>query len=130
MQRYDGRFSASPLSVRAIRGEVAAIARECGLKGQDLDDVALAVSEAATNAIIHGMTGEDPCVTVSVQLEHGELRVTVCDEGTGMRPRTDSPGAGLGLPVIASVVKRLEIVSGDEGTRVHMAFPCPNAVAA
>jgi serine/threonine-protein kinase RsbW len=127
MQRFDARFPASPLSVRAIRGEITAIARQCGLEGQDLDDVALAVSEAATNAIIHGSAGDDPCVTVSVHLEQGELRITVCDEGDGIKPRTDSPGAGLGLPVIATIAKRLEILSGAAGTKIKMAFACPNA---
>jgi serine/threonine-protein kinase RsbW len=129
MQRFDARFPASPLSVRAIRGEVTAIARECGLEGQDLDDVALAVSEAATNAIIHGAAGDDPCVMVTVRLEQGELRIMVCDEGGGINPRTDSPGAGLGLPVMATIAKRLEILSGAAGTKIKMAFACPNAAA-
>jgi serine/threonine-protein kinase RsbW len=107
-----------------------AIARECGTERQDLDDVALAVSEAATNAILHGTTRNDAAVAVTVKVERGELQVSICDEGGGIRPRTDSPGAGLGLSVIAAVAQRLKIVSSDEGTKVHMAFPCPNAVAA
>jgi serine/threonine-protein kinase RsbW len=129
MRTYEARYPSAPLSVRAIRHEVTAIARECGLEGQDLDDVALAVSEAATNAVIHGAQGADPCVRVDVRTRQGELRVTICDEGDGIKPRTDSPGAGLGLPVIATIAKRLEILSDAAGTKIKMAFACPNAVA-
>jgi hypothetical protein len=47
-----------------------------------------------------------------------------------MQPRTDSPGLGLGLPVMASVSLRLRIVEDHPGTEVHMAFRCPAAVSA
>lgn len=92
--------------------------------------MALAVSEAATNAVLHGTRGDDPCITVRVDTSRGEVFVTVCDDGHGMKARTDSPGAGLGLPVIATVSKALRVVSSNEGTEIHMTFPCPNAVAA
>lgn len=129
-QRFEAQYPVSPLSLGAIRGEVRAIAEECGLTGSEVHDVILAVSEAAANAVLHGAQGDDPCVRVSVWVGQGEFEVVVCDEGGGMRPRTDSAGAGLGLPVIASLVKRLDIRSDGGGTDVHMTFPCPNALAA
>lgn len=130
MQRFDARYPASPYSIAAMRGEAVAIARECGLEDRDLNDIALAVSEAATNAVVHGSPGDGPCVSISVEIERGEILIVIGDEGEGVKPRVDSPGAGLGLPVIAAVTKRFELVRGDQGTEVHMAFPCPNAVAA
>lgn len=113
-----------------MRGEAVAVARECGLDDRDLNDVALAVSEAATNAVVHGSPGDGPSVSITIEIKRGELVIVVCDEGEGVKPRVDSPGAGLGLPVIAAVTKRFELVRGDQGTEVHMAFPCPNAVTA
>jgi serine/threonine-protein kinase RsbW len=130
MRCYDGQFPATPKAVAAIRGEVRAVAEECGLEGQALYDVVLAVSEAVSNAVVHGAGGDEPCVRVSVRLARGEIEVVVCDDGGGVKPRSDSPGAGLGLPLIASVSTRLSLVSGDHGTEVHMTFPCPNAMAA
>ena len=130
MHRFEASYPAVPMSVRAIRGEVAALARKCGLSESELADIALAVSEAASNAVLHGATGEDPCVRVTVQIGRGELHIVVCDDGRGVKPRLDSPGAGLGLPIIATVTKHFELVTGDDGTEVHMAFPCPNAAAA
>ena len=50
------------------------------------------------------------------------LRVTVCDEGIGMRPRLDSPGLGLGLSLIARVSDRFELTEMRPGVRVCMAF--------
>jgi hypothetical protein len=44
-----------------------------------------------------------------------------------MRPRTDSPGLGLGLSVMATVTDRIEILEADPGTQVRLAFPCPSA---
>lgn len=130
VQRFDARYPASPYSVGAMRGEAVAIARECGLEDRDLNDIALAVSEAATNAVVHGSPGDGPYVSISIEIERGEILIVVSDEGEGVKPRADSPGAGLGLPVIAAVTKRFELVEGNLGTEVHMTFPCPNAVAA
>lgn len=59
-----------------------------------------------------------------MRLTSGELRIVLGDEGGGIRPRPDSDGAGLGLPVIAAAAGRLEIDTGDGGTTVRMAFPC------
>ena len=51
----------------------------------------------------------------------------VCDNGLGMSPRTDSPGLGLGLPVIAEVADRVEVVDGAPGTQLRMTFDCPRS---
>jgi anti-sigma regulatory factor (Ser/Thr protein kinase) len=114
-----------------IRGEVEAIARECGLEGEELGDVRLAVSEAAANAVVHGSAGrEDAHVGLCVELFDREMRVTVSDGGVGLKPRAlDSQGLGAGLGLIAIVTGRLDVRSSSEGTDVHMTFPCPAAVA-
>jgi serine/threonine-protein kinase RsbW len=52
-----------------------------------------------------------------------ELVVIVRDEGRGIAPRTDSPGLGLGLPLIASLAESLELGRGeDQRTEVRMTF--------
>ena len=58
--------------------------------------------------------------------DDGEFFVVVCDEGIGMAPRTDSPGLGLGLGLIAGLAKRLEIGSRQPaGATVTMVFGAP-----
>jgi serine/threonine-protein kinase RsbW/stage II sporulation protein AB (anti-sigma F factor) len=41
-----------------------------------------------------------------------------------MRPRPDSPGLGLGLPLIARLSASLEVATAESGgTRLCMSFP-------
>jgi hypothetical protein len=51
------------------------------------------------------------------------IRIAVRDQGCGMMPRRDSPGMGLGIPLIAALSESLEL-SGNEGggTEVAMRF--------
>lgn len=125
LPHYRGRFEARAESVGLIRGEVAAIGRDSGLDRCALSDLSLAVSEAATNAVVHGSAGIDNAhVHVSVDFADEQLHVIVSDDGDGLKPRTDSPGAGLGLPIMAAITGQLDVCSSAQGTEVHMTFPC------
>lgn len=129
--RLERTFSAVATSVGAIRREVSAVARSAGLADEVVADVALAASEAATNAIVHGYRGADGTIHVCARVDGQELVLVVSDEGTGPVPRRDSPGLGLGLPIIASVAKCVEVgTTAGGGTRVHMVFDCPRAEVA
>ena len=90
------------------------------------DAVALAVTEAITNAVVHAYVGapEPGEIEVVVQCLPDEgIEILVCDEGRGMMPRTDSPGLGLGLPMVATLAERFEVQArAGGGTRVLMAF--------
>ncbi|WP_205699340.1 ATP-binding protein [Conexibacter sp. SYSU D00693] len=114
-----------PVAVGGLRDAAAQAAHEAGALEGVVGRVRLAVSEAATNAVLHAYAEDDDLGTVDllVDLEAGRLRVEVRDHGRGMRPRTDSPGAGLGLPVIVRVADDVEVrpVAGG-GTAVTMCF--------
>ena len=125
---FTATYEATPQTVAVVRNQMATLARDCGLDDTAIADVKLAVSEAATNALLHAYrNGEPGIIHVEATLADGELVIAVKDEGVGMQPRTDSPGLGLGLPVIASVAKRVEVIPDDPGTRLRMAFNCPRA---
>ena len=116
-------FPGTPVGVGTIRQRVADIARECGLDERRVDDVRLATSEAASNAVVHAYRdGREGEIRVSAEIVGEELVVVIADDGPGMVPRTDSPGLGLGLPVITTVSDRMEVVSENGGTELHMAF--------
>jgi anti-sigma regulatory factor (Ser/Thr protein kinase) len=131
MLRWRRSYPAVPRAARAIRCEVAAVARECGLDEDRVADVKLAVSEAVTNAVIHAYRDSPQpaprTVTAEAYVLDEELRIVIADDGAGMAPRTDSPGLGLGLPLIASLAVRLDVVSEGAGTELHIAFPLPAA---
>jgi serine/threonine-protein kinase RsbW/stage II sporulation protein AB (anti-sigma F factor) len=122
---FAASYEATPETVSVVRGQMAALARECGLDDGAINDVKLAVSEAATNALVHAYKDRPGMIRVEARIENRELVIAVADEGEGMKPRSDSPGLGLGLPVIASVARRLEIVDEGPGTELRMAFDCP-----
>jgi anti-sigma regulatory factor (Ser/Thr protein kinase) len=93
----------------------------------DMAAVDLAVSEAVTNVVVHAYRDRDATAApgplrVTVALQDGAAQVVVMDQGTGMRPRPDSPGIGFGLALIANVCDELEIDQGADGTWVLMRF--------
>ena len=125
---YRAEFPCSVRVVRAIRDQVVRVARECRLEEAVVQDIRLAVSEAATNSVVHGRAPVDALMVVRVETSDGELCVVIADQGHGMLPRDDSPGLGLGLPIMSTVATRMEVVSpGPDGkTEVHMYFPLPS----
>ena len=127
VEQYRAEFPNNVRVVRAIRDDVASVARRCMVDEATVEDIRLAVSEAATNSIVHGRAPADAVLVVRVETSDGELCVVIADQGVGMLPRNDSPGLGLGLPIMSTVSKRMEVVSpGVDGhTEVRMCFPLP-----
>jgi serine/threonine-protein kinase RsbW len=118
-------LSAEPESIAAARGAVVALAREDHLSEAAISDVALAVSEAASNVVMHAYRdaqGPGPLL-VRAELMGEALEVEVRDHGVGMRPHMDSPGLGLGLPLIGTLASSVEVdTSSDRQTCVRMRF--------
>jgi anti-sigma regulatory factor (Ser/Thr protein kinase) len=125
--RLSSEFPAVPASVPAARAAVAPLAEDCGA---DSHAVALCVSEAVANAVLHAYRdGSDGAVHCEAWIDttphHRTLWVAVEDDGVGMHPRSDSPGLGLGLSLIAAMSSRLEIHGRGRGSSIQMAFDCP-----
>ena len=112
-------------SVSEARNAVSTFAASAGATADALAAVSLAVSEAVTNAVLHAYLDRDQPGPVEVRA-HREAElvvVAVADEGRGMLPRTDSPGLGLGLPLIAQMTESLEVHDrAGGGTEIRMAF--------
>jgi anti-sigma regulatory factor (Ser/Thr protein kinase) len=114
-------------SVPQARRAVLAACRKLGADEALCAKVALAASEAVTNAVLHafspGGAGE---MTAALRRDGDELELVVSDNGRGLVPRTDSPGMGMGLGIIAEVCDRLSIAAdGRRGTELHMWFRLP-----
>ena len=59
----------------------------------------------------------------SEPIDDRRLYLVVLDRGRGIVPRPDSPGLGLGLPLIATLAESLELGTGKlEETEVRMTF--------
>jgi anti-sigma regulatory factor (Ser/Thr protein kinase) len=129
-ETHGGRLSrvwpAVAASVAEARNAVTAFAEAAGATGDALAAVSLAVSEAVTNAVLHAYLDRDEPgpIRVRARREAEAVIVEVSDEGRGMLPRTDSPGLGLGLPLIAQMTESLEVHDRHGGgTEIRMAFP-------
>ena len=131
----DASYPAQPSQVTAIRRAVADIARARGAPDTKLVQITLAVSEAASNAILHayrdGRATPDADVRVLVRAcDDSCLDVRIRDRGVGLGPRADSPGLGLGLGLIAQVADSADVRAPESGgTEVLMRFNVDRALA-
>jgi serine/threonine-protein kinase RsbW/stage II sporulation protein AB (anti-sigma F factor) len=115
---------ATPEVIGDVRRAVARYAREWGVA--EVFEVELAVSEVLTNAVLHAYIdrGAPGPVEVLAEMHAGDgVVVTISDHGSGIRPRPDSPGLGLGLPLVARLATSFEMQSPPEGgSRICMHF--------
>jgi serine/threonine-protein kinase RsbW/stage II sporulation protein AB (anti-sigma F factor) len=110
-----------PASIARARHATRRFARACGA---DPDDLALAVSEAVTNALVHGYRhGERGLIELRGYVDGDRCVLEVADRGVGMRPHPGGRGLGVGLPVIGTVAESVEIVGLEPGTAIRMRFP-------
>ena len=124
---------AVPENVAGLRHAVVDLAARHGAEERVQTDLALAVGEACANVVVHAYPpGDVGPLIVHARVNGTEIIVTVIDQGQGMTPRPDSPGLGLGLPLIANLSERLEITDGPDGvgTELEMAFTLTGGNAA
>jgi anti-sigma regulatory factor (Ser/Thr protein kinase) len=117
------RLPAIPGSVPRLRRELL---EAISGRGFDEDAVALAVTEALTNAVRHAYPGSHGPVTLSVKQTADQLVAVVADEGIGARSFTARSGAdrgrGMGLPLLHELCSSVRVDPGTSGTTVTMAF--------
>lgn len=115
---------ARPENVAIVRHVLGGVGDALGMDPAVLADVRLAISEACANVIVHAYPGDqEGLLDVAVSASPGSLQISVRDQGRGMAPRADSPGLGVGLPLIASLAETLELCDGPHGgTEVRMTF--------
>jgi anti-sigma regulatory factor (Ser/Thr protein kinase) len=111
-------------NVAVVRHAFGGLGEAVAVTEQTLSDIKLAVTEACTNVVVHAYDeGAEGPLDVSATLRPDRLTVVVRDRGRGIVPRPDSPGLGLGLPLIATLAETLELAtSDDDETEVRMTF--------
>jgi anti-sigma regulatory factor (Ser/Thr protein kinase) len=115
-------FPAEPSQLTEVRRFVRTCAMESGYRGE-LNDLLLAVSEAAANAVAHSGSTE---FRVTWRLEGDGVEVTVDDDGKFRRRAGASELDGIahrGLQIIAATMDEVQVVKGGQtapGTRVRL----------
>ena len=114
------------------RVAVAAFLTQLNPTVEEVADVKTAVSEAVTNAIIHGYENEVHKVKVRCRIEAGTFFVEVEDTGRGiedvekaMEPlftsKPELERSGMGFSFMEAFMDRVEVISKKgEGTTVSM----------
>ena len=118
------RMPAHADEVARARAEARRLAERAGFTPARCADVALAVGEVCSNVVVHAYRDGPPGTFVlDIHAAPDELTVRVVDDGCGLTPRKDSPGAGYGLPLVAAIASTLELrPSPTGGTSVLMGF--------
>jgi serine/threonine-protein kinase RsbW len=116
--------SASPSRLAGLRRAVRADLR--GVSDEVADDVVLALSEAATNAVLHGSSGGQP-IQVVVHVNNDWVEASVLDHGPqpppGLSAETDTHelrAGGRGLWLLGRLVDEVRIERVKLGTRVTL----------
>ena len=114
------------------RVTVAAFSAKMDPTMEELSDIKTAVSEAVTNAVVHGYDGKGGSVEIRAEIQDEWLEVEIEDEGIGMddvgqameplytsRPETNH--AGMGFTFMEAFMDELEVTSTPgQGTKVKM----------
>ena len=124
-------YGAGPQVLRA-RVAVAVFLSRMDPTLEEIEDVKTAVSEAVTNAVIHGYQGGEGTITLEVSVEEDVLTVLVQDEGVGIRDvakamepmyttAPDGERSGMGFSFMEAFMDQVEVVSAPgSGTTVTM----------
>ena len=125
-------FLSLPENESFARVVIAAFAVQLSPTLGEIADVKTAVSEAVTNAIVHGYEGTRGMVTLRAAIEGHTLTIVVEDHGRGIRdiPRAMEPfftthpeqeRSGMGFSVMQTFMDALHVESQPgQGTRVTM----------
>ncbi|NLZ93340.1 MAG: anti-sigma F factor [Firmicutes bacterium] len=111
---------------------VAAFAAQADPTIDEISDVKTAVSEAVTNAVIHGYENKTGTIVISATLTGARLEVTIVDYGVGIedleqarkplytsKPELDR--SGMGFTIMENFMDSCDVISEPgKGTTVTM----------
>jgi serine phosphatase RsbU (regulator of sigma subunit)/anti-sigma regulatory factor (Ser/Thr protein kinase)/uncharacterized protein YigA (DUF484 family) len=117
-------FPADAHELATMRAELRAWLERSGLPAETREDVVLACTEAATNAIEHAYIGRRGHVLIEAESEDGTLQVSVVDHGRWRHPRPDD-SRGRGLELVRAVIGDIDVERGEGGTTVRMRVGIP-----
>ena len=113
------------------RGVVAVFASRMNPPLEEIDDIKTAVSEAVTNAVIHGYQNGEGKISIEAAVEENVLSVTVSDDGVGiqnieqaMEPMFSTlpdERSGMGFSFMEAFMDQVDVISSPgKGTSVTM----------
>ncbi|HEY0827052.1 MAG TPA: anti-sigma F factor [Bacilli bacterium] len=127
------QFASKSENEAFARVTVAAFASQLDPTLDELTDIKTVVSEAVTNAIIHGYDNRgDGVITISAEIANDTLYLTVEDQGRGIEDleqakqplytsKPELERSGMGFTIIENFMDQLEVISSPgKGTLLTM----------
>lgn len=125
-------FGAQSRNEGFARMAAAAYASQLNPTLEEIADIKTAVSEAVTNAVIHGYGEKNGTIRMRLSLEENEIQIEISDRGIGMEnvlkameplytTRPDMERSGMGFAFMEAFMDELEVHSRlNFGTVVRM----------
>jgi anti-sigma regulatory factor (Ser/Thr protein kinase) len=128
-QRHAWRFPSVLTSVSEMRRGLRGFLHDTALSYDESEDLLLAASEAANNAVEHAQRSTEPFFDVSGVVDDGQVTIVIKDHGGWQQP-TSSSDRGRGLAMMR-VLADTTVTTRSHGTTVTMRSRCtsPGAVA-
>ncbi len=105
-------------------------AKDMHFSDDDIDDIAIALTEAVSNAMIHGNKSiAEKKVVIEISQKSDQMIMTVIDEGIGFDPNhVENPllpenllkESGRGIFILKSLMDNIEFSSGNYNTQIKL----------
>ena len=114
------------------RTSVAAFVTRLDPTLNDLMDIKTAVSEAVTNAIIHGYENSEGYISVHCEIKNREVKIEITDSGIGIddidkakeplfTTKPEQERSGMGFSVMEAFMDKVHVKSArGKGTKITM----------
>lgn len=132
-------FQSLSENVAIARVTAAAFAAQIDFTLNEIEEIKVAVSEAISNAVIHGYANKDGKIELIMNLYEDKLEYIIADQGKGIADITlarqpsyssDPERMGLGFVFMESFMDELEVTSVlHQGTTVRMAKKILSTIA-
>lgn len=114
--------------VSVVRLTTSAIASRMGFDIEEIEDIKVAIAEACTNTLEHGLNNEEKNFDIDFDMHVDKLAITVKDTGKGFNVdnvkelKVEDIGEGkLGIFIINSLMDEVEIIGdGEKSTEIRM----------
>lgn len=127
------KFSARSQNEAFARVAVASFLSHLDLTLEEMEEIKTVVSEAVTNAIIHGYE-ENPerMVFISTKITREQVEIVVADQGVGITDldearqplfttKPELERSGMGFTIMENFMDSVEVITGvGQGTTVRM----------
>lgn len=125
-------FTALSQNESFARSVVSCFALRLNPSVSQISDIKTAVSEAVTNAIVHGYPDKKGDIELECEIRNDTIHITVSDFGIGIKDveqaiepfyttKADEERAGMGFAIMKSFMDEIKVVSKvGIGTKVYM----------